>query len=198
MITRGDGLARRDRWTAADPRTITVSGTRGVIPPHTPSDGCRPFGASRAVSGYALAPELVEATTSVTTLVWRAWSAGSMTDNDTEDDELWRWMTRGELRALNDADRQRALAAMTCQMKGTVNADEPYTGSARGMTAEQLAQMKRAQQLRAERMSRTRASGTVNDASRGSMLGILAAGTDPYSPVRTGSKRWGRFWVDPV
>ncbi|WP_137872724.1 hypothetical protein [Rhodococcus sp. Q] len=77
-----------------------------------------------------------------------------MTDNDTEDGELWLWMTRRELRALNDADRRRALAVMTSQMKEAVNADEPFTGSARVMTAEQVAQMKRAQQLRADRMSR--------------------------------------------
>lgn len=77
-----------------------------------------------------------------------------MTDNDIDDDELWLWMTPRELRALNDADRQRALAAMTCRIKETRDSDEPFTGSARVMTSEQLAQMKRAQQLRAERMSR--------------------------------------------
>lgn len=77
-----------------------------------------------------------------------------MTDIDTEDDELWLWMTRRELQALNDADRQRALAAMKCRMQEALESDEPFTVSARVMTADQLAQMKRAQQLRAERMSR--------------------------------------------
>ncbi|WP_137875964.1 hypothetical protein [Rhodococcus sp. Q] len=77
-----------------------------------------------------------------------------MTDNYTGDDELWLWMTRRELRALNDADRQRALAAMNSRIKEALDSDEPFTGSARGTTAEQLAQVKRAQQLRAERMSR--------------------------------------------
>jgi hypothetical protein len=70
-----------------------------------------------------------------------------MTDIDSGDDELWLGMTRREFRALNDADRRQALAAMKCRMREALESDESFTVSARVMTAEQLAQMKRAQQL---------------------------------------------------
>ena len=63
-------------------------------------------------------------------------------------------MTRREFRALNDADRARAVTALKRRAQELLDSGEPVSFSGRAMTADDVARAERAQRWRSERLSR--------------------------------------------